>query len=310
MSGSYDPEKPEFEAAPDPLEKSLEQDGLGLTPETAPPVYKMMPDSRIPVSSKRGGVWRSRRDQAQKAMEKYIESWDDAIQYYNHDQQDHRNSTGGRSSATTHLARGMSETFSTTENIVFANVTAQVPELYAKNPIVSVSATPTLSEEVDETVDAFARCLQKLIDVIFAMKFSPGVNIKPKAKKNVLVALLTNMAWFETGYIKRDMSSDQAMTDLMQLSNELAAAKDDKVIREIEGKLQALEQKIEFLQPSGPTVRIHLPHEVLTDGNRQDPYLNDCNWVIIGDLLSTEYINAVYFRAYAHPQQWIDRRWW
>jgi hypothetical protein len=177
---------------------------------------------------------------------------------------------------------------------VFANVTAQVPELYAKNPIVSVSATPTLSEEVDETVDAFARCLQKLIDVIFAMKFSPGVNIKPKAKKNVLVALLTNMAWFETGYIKRDMSSDQAMTDLMQLSNELAAAKDDKVIREIEGKLQALEQKIEFLQPSGPTVRIHLPHEVLTDGNRQDPYLNDCNWVIIGDLLSTEYINAVY----------------
>ena len=30
-----------------------------LQPE-APAVYKAMPDSRIPVSSKRGGIWRSR----------------------------------------------------------------------------------------------------------------------------------------------------------------------------------------------------------------------------------------------------------
>jgi len=294
MSGTYE-DDPTFTPEADPLETALQQDGLGLPGEEAPPpVYRVMADSRIPVSSKRGGVWRSRRDQAQKAMDDLIDAWDEAIRYYNHDQQDHRSDTGGRSSGTRSVARRLNDVFSTTENIVFSNVTAQVPELYAKNPIVSVSATPTLSEEVDETVDAFARCLQKLIGVLFAMKFSPGVNIKPKAKKNVLIALLTNQAWFESGYTKRDKSSDQAMSDLMQLSQELATAKDDKAIREIEGKLQALEQKIEFLQPSGPTLRVVMPHDVLRDPNGTDPYLSDSNWVMIKDLLPTEYINAVY----------------
>ena len=294
MSGTYE-DDPSFQAAPDPLEQSLAQDGMALPEDAAPPpVYRMLPDSRIPVSSKRGGIWRSRRDQAQKSMDDLIDAWDEAIRYYNHDQQDHRDGSGGRTAGNRGLARRLNDVFSSTENIVFSNVTAQVPELYAKNPVVSVSATPTLSEEVDETVDAFARCLQKLIGVVFAMKTSPGVNIKPKAKKNVLIALLTNQAWFETGYTKRDKSSDAAMNDLMMLSQELAEAKKDEEIREIEGKLQALEEKIEFLQPSGPTLKVRLPHEVLRDPNGTDPYLSDCNWMMIGELLPTTYINAVY----------------
>ncbi len=293
MSGTYE-DDPAFQPEPDPLETALGADGLGIEEAAPPPVYRMMPDSRIPVSSKRGGIWRSRRDQAQKSMDDLIDAWDEAIRYYNHDQQDHRDGSGGRTAGNRGTARRLNDVFSSTENIVFSNVTAQVPELYAKNPIVSVSATPTLSEEVDETVDAFARCMQKLIGVLFAMKTSPGVNIKPKAKKNVLIALLTNQAWFETGYTKRDKSSDAAMNDLMTLSNELAIAKDDKAIREIEGKLQALEEKIEFLQPAGPTLKTRMPHEVLRDPNGTDPYLSDCNWMMIGDLLPTEYINALY----------------
>ena len=80
----------------DPLENSLEQSGVGLpAAEEPPPVYKAMPDSRIPVSSKRGGVWRSRRDTAQKQMGDLIDAWDEAIRYYNHDQSDHRDGNQG-----------------------------------------------------------------------------------------------------------------------------------------------------------------------------------------------------------------------
>jgi hypothetical protein len=134
--------------------------------------------------------------------------------------------------------------------------------------------------------------LQKLVDVLFAMKFPPGVNIKPKAKKNVLICLLTNMAWFEIGYTQKDQSSEQAMQDLLALSQQLAEAEDAEEIREIEGNLTALEEKIEFLQPSGPFVRVRMPHQVLRDPNGSDPYLSDCNWVMIGDMLPTQYINA------------------
>ena len=304
MSGTY-PDDPTLGSDPiNPLEQSLDQSDVGLPPEPeAPAVYKALPGSRVPVSSKRGLIWKARKDQGQKAMGDLIDAWDEAIRYYNHDQADHRDGSSGsgvsgsrspRAAGNRSVAKRLNDVFSSTENIVFSNVTAQVPELYAKNPIVSVSATPTLSKQIDETVDAFARALQKLINVLFAMKVSPGVNIKPKAKRNVLIALLTNQAWFEVGYTKKDTSSEQAMQDLLGLSQELAEAAEVSDIRAIEGKLQALEEKIEFLQPSGPFVRLRLPHQVIRDPNGTDPYLNDCNWMLIEDMLPTAYINAIY----------------
>jgi hypothetical protein len=291
-----------LDTTPDPMEQALGQAGVGL-PEQAepPPVYRAMPDSRIPVSSKRGGIWRSRRDTAQKSMKDLIDAWDEAIRYYNHDQADHRDganggsaSRAGTSAGNRSIARRLNDRFSSTENIVFANVNAQIPELYAKNPIVSVTNELVGSTAVDEAGDAFARALQKLIDKLFSMKFAPGVNVKPKAKKAVVLALLTNRAWFEVGYTNKDKSSEQAIADLQNLSAELAAAKDDKEIRRIEGALTALAEKVEFLQPSGPFLRLRMPHQVLIDPNSSDPWLNDANWVLIEDMLPTEYINALY----------------
>jgi hypothetical protein len=296
MSGSYqDDPQLNMDTQVDPLEQSLNQSEVGLPPpveEAA--VYKAMPDSRIPVSSKRGGIWRSRRDTAKKQMGDLIDAWDEAIRYYNHDQADHRDGTDLRASGNRYVARRLNDLHSSTENIVFSNIQAQIPELYAKNPIVEVSAQPT--ENVDATVqnDAFARAINRLVDALFRMKYAPGINIKPKAKRNVLIALLTNRAWFEVGYTTKDKGSEQGMTDLMNLSQQLAAAKDDEEIREVEAKLIALEEKVEFLQPSGPYCRVRMPHQVLIDPDHCDPYLSDANWVMIEDMLPTQYINAIY----------------
>ena len=303
MSGTFEQDEPQLDletSGDNSLENALGQAGVGLPPEPPEPaVYKAMPDSRIPVSSKRGGVWRSRKDTAQKAMQDIVDAWDEAIRYYNMDQSEHRDGNfGGRSgtqvSGNRNIARRLNEMWSSTENVVFANVTAQVPELYAKNPIVSVTTEPSQQPQDEEVGDNLARAVQKLINVLFSTKYPPGVNIKPKAKKNVLIALLTNMAWFEVGYTQKDKSSEQAMQDLIALSQQLEQAEDDDEIREIEGKLTALEEKVEFLQPSGPYVRVRMPHQVLRDPNGSDPYLSDCNWIMIEDLLPTEYINAIY----------------
>lgn len=284
------------------LENSLNQAGVGLPPEPEQaPVYRAMPDSRIPVSSKRGGLWRSRRDTARKGMKDLIDAWDEAIRYYNHDQADHRdganNVSGGRNvraSGNRNVARRLNEMHSSTENIVFSNVNAQIPELYAKDPIVSVSNEIVGDTSLADAGDEFARAVQKVVSKLFTMKYAPGINIKPKAKKNVVIALLTNRAWFEIGYTNKDKSSEQALSDLQTLSDELAAAKDDKEIRRIEGALSAMDEKISFLSPSGPFLRIRMPHQVLIDPNSSDPWLSDCNWVLIEDMLPTAYINAVY----------------
>lgn len=308
MSGTFEQQDDSglnLDTSGDPLENALTQSDVGLPAAPEPPaVYKAMPDSRIPVSSKRGGVWRSRRDIARRQMKDLIDAWDEAIRYYNHDQADHRDgiNAGGSvrnvlTSGNRNVARRLNDRFSATENIVFSNVNAQVPELYAKNPIVSVTNEMVGDPSLTTQSDAFARAIQKLVDKLFTMKYTPGINIKPKAKKNVVIALLTNRAWFEIGYTNKDKSSEQAIADLQSLSDQLAAATDDVQMRSIEQQLVALEEKVEFLQPSGPYCRIRMPHQVLVDPNTSDPWLGDCNWVMIEDMLPTAYINAIYGQA-------------
>ena len=299
MSGTFDEQEPNPTGDvgnENPLEDALGQAGVPLDtqqPEQLP-VYKAMPESRVPVSSSRGKVWKSRKDTAQKAMQDLIDAWDECIRYYNHDQSDHRDGTFLTTSGNRHVARRLNERHSATENIVYANVNAQIPELYAKNPVVSCTARPAADENESAAGDEFARCVEKLINCLFGMKNAPGVNIKNKAKRNVLVALLTNRAWFETGYVKKDKSSDQAYSDLVNLSQQLASAEDAEDIAETEQALVALEEKIEFLQPAGPYVRVRLPHQVLIDPDCCDPHLSDANWIMIEDMLPTDYINAVF----------------
>lgn len=300
MSGTYpddrDP-KPDFnDQESDPLANSLAQSGLpadDAIPETLP-VYKVLPGSRVPVSSKRGKVWKARKDTGQKAMSDLVDAWDECIRYYNHDQSDHRDGSDARVSGNRYVARRLNDLHSSTENVVFANTNAQVPELYAKNPIITVTSTPGSNEDYREGGEDFARAIEKLVNVLFAMKGAPGINLKPKAKRNVLVALLTNMAWFEVGYVNKEQSSEQALNDLRDLSDQLQNAEDQQDIEEAEQRLRALEEKIEFLQPSGPFVRVRLPHQVIIDPDFSDPYLTDASWVMIEDMLPTEYINAVY----------------
>ncbi len=182
MSGSNEQDDPQLDldTSGDTLEQSLVQADVGMpAPAEAPAVYKAMPDSRIPVSSKRGGVWRSRKDTSQKAMKDLVDAWDEAIRYYNHDQSDHRDGTDANVAGNRHVARRLNERFSSTENIVFSNINAQLPDLYAKNPIVTVTARPSSDLDMDEKGDAFARAVEKLVDALFRMKFAPGVNIKP-----------------------------------------------------------------------------------------------------------------------------------
>jgi hypothetical protein len=79
----------------------------------------------------------------------------------------------------------------------------------------------------------------------------------------------------------------------VQLSTELKEAPDEKTIREVEQKIFALEERVDFLQPAGPFCRIRLPSQVIVDPDSDDPPV-DANWMLVADMLPTDYINAVY----------------
>jgi hypothetical protein len=269
----------------------IEPEGAQLA---APPIYRVIADSKIAVSSQRGKLWKSRKKSCQKAMKDISSAWDEAIRYYNHDQSSHRDGTDPDHAGNRYVAKRLNDKFSSTENIVYSNVNAQLPELYAKDPDINFTSGASSDDEKWQESSGLARALEKLINVLFSMKVSPGVGLKTKAKKATVIALLTNRVWFEVGYTQKEQSSDQALQDLQTLSSEITAADDQEDIREAEGALRALEEKVEFLQPSGPNLHLRMPHQVLIDPDSQDPWLSDAQWVMIEDMMPTDYINAVF----------------
>lgn len=251
-------------------------------------VYQVYENSRIPVSKSMGKLWKTRWQECKKLREHNGDDdrWDEAIKYYQNDQ-------GGRSGKKVRLneiGSGKTHEFKYgSENIVFANVSALVPATYAKNPDVEITSVKPENEPQ-------AELFEKLIDELFRRKITPGINLKPRMRRAVVTTTLTNVCYLELSYVRKEDSSEQAIQEIEALSKELAEAKKVEDIREIEGKLQALEHKVSFLSASGPRLRVRLPHMVYVDPNFEDGDICSADYIMIGDYVRTDFLRAMYGR--------------
>lgn len=249
------------------------------------PVYQLYPDSKIPVSKSMGSFWHARQKEMIAYNEKNhaSERWDEVIRYYQNDQ-------SAKSGTNSDLARPSTgskrDRKHSTENIVFANVSALVPATFAKNPDVELTAT----EGKDE---ARAQMYEKLIESLLTGKVAPAVFLKNKMKRGIVTTMLTNVSYFEVSFLKKEQSSAQAMQDIEALSEKLQKAKSTSEIEEIEGQLLALESKVNLLGDAGPKVRLRMPWTVLIDPNNEDD-LNEAQYIMFDDYLRTSYIQAMY----------------
>ena len=263
------------------------------------PVFKKFKDSKIPVSKPMGELWKSRRNAGMEAQKKFANSWEEAVRYYNNAQDEHRTETIGASGNRVRGKR-LNNQHSETENIVFATVNAVTPAVYAKNPVAEFTPNFSVlpggqdtSPRAQELMD-FARCCEHLVNALANKRESPGFRMKVKAKQAVIHAQLTNEAWAEYGYTIKELSSEIALMQLNDLSDQLAKAEDQKEIIRIEGELMAMEEQIDMLQPEGPFVRFRTASEVLVDCDTQCPDHSDAKWIMYKHMFPTTYLAAVY----------------
>ena len=260
------------------------------------PSYKVLGDSKIPVSKATGKVWKSRVSQSMTQTEGIRKNWSEAIRYYENDQLGHREGKEHGSGNTIGNQR-LNNNITETENVVFANVTTMVPALYARNPEAEFTANV-------ESKRKAATILERLVNVLGNRKATPGINLKPKAKRCVVTTLLTNRSWIKIGWTNKTESSEEALQDLAKLSKDLEKAKDAKTIVEVEGQIQALEESIDILQPAGPFAKVKSPFDILIDPNAKEIDLSDAKWVIESDMLPTEFILARYARKTKGQNEW------
>ena len=77
-------------------------------------------------------------------------------------------------------------------------------------------------------------------------------------------------------------------------SEQLKTAKTTKQIKEIEGKINAFENKVDLLSPAGPTISLRSPFRIYVDPTASEPDHSDANWMIEEDHIQTDLLRALY----------------
>ena len=294
------PKKPPTDVTPVPkevddgIEESL-RDATGeptaqKKSKRQPPSYKKVGDSKIPVSKAHGKLWKARKKAALTDRKRCEEAWDEAIRYFLNDQMVHRDGGGDTTVGNRRGNQRLNDNLTETENMVFANITTMVPVLYSRNPRAEFTTDDTANQDVKE----FATVVERLVNNLASKKSAPGLNLKPKAKRCVVTSLLTNRSWLQINWVSKEQGSEQALTDLSNISKKLEKAKDKKEIEELEGQLLALEDTIDVLEPSGPTVTYKGPKDVLIDPSADMVDGTDAKWLMVRDCFPTQYLKAKY----------------
>jgi hypothetical protein len=267
---------------------------------TAPtgPIYKADPASKIMVSKFEGTVWESKIKAGRRVIEPLKEMWDEAEAYYSNSQQSHRKDTGGNMAGNRGYSKDRREAFSVTENMVYSTVNAVVPNIFTKNPDCEITMFSPDQQKLGDM-------LEHLMDNLAQMESAPGFNLKSKIKKCIVRTEIMNEAWVLYGYNKKEFSADQAREDITKLGEELLKAKDQKTIEEIEGKLMALEETCDLLDPAGPFVKTIRAEDVTVDANSVEDDFDDSNFLAVYISFSTNYLNAKY-RKKDKNGQWIS----
>lgn len=136
-------------------------------------------------------------------------------------------------------------------NLVYSTLASLEPQVYARNPDISVSPTEAVSGDRYETVRAFS----KTMECVLSSQFVKGAKLKKRAKACVRSALTTSVGWAKLMY-QRDVRADPLIQNRMndvqdniQRLNALIKRVDDPdQAQDVERNKLELEQQLKALQ--------------------------------------------------------------
>lgn len=260
---------------------------LGVTEEVTEeytPIYKMYGDSKIPVSKAECKLWHTRKKQAIKVMEDVTDQWDLTYKYFNADQIDFND----RGEIQFKNSAKLRKTHKNTQNLVWCNNISLIPALYSQDPTIEI----TNNKDKDENSNKEATMIERLLNTLLKKRTAPGLYIKKKARKGILNALLTNRGVLKIGWTFQITSTDKAIEEMNILAEQLSNAKDTVEVKEIEGKLQALEELINYSQQEGPYIKHVRPYDLIIDPNALEQDGTDADWIMEREYIPTEYLKA------------------
>lgn len=225
-------------------------------------LYKMVANNKIAISKKEGGLWKSRLDIAKSITKTMRDSWTNIFDIYQG--KDKPDADGKRTR--------LDEQTKTFENLVWANTNGISRETVMKLPHIEI----TCSSREDE---GLAKAYQSIINNYMSQIGNCGLNCKEKLQKADISAQLTNRGIWRLDWVDK-INSDIVREEIMALEAKLAKCKNFDEIREIEGKLYALNEKLDGSGFDGAQITLVDPRNLYIDPNSQLESGLDADWMI------------------------------
>jgi hypothetical protein len=162
-----------------------------------------------------------------------------------------------------------------------------LPAVYGRDPDIAVNTTDKEDEE-------FAECAHNLLNAL--LKGKNLLNCKPKVKKAVGVALMTNFGVLKLDYVLKADSSDSAMESLMEVTKEIEKAKNAKALENAYGKLAAIESVVNVFESGGPKLKNVMAKNLVVDPVSEMPDGTDAGWMAERCFIPTNFLKHKFTR--------------
>ena len=263
----------------DKSEFDLEIEALDLPEEEEyKPIYKVISDNKIPISKKEGALWKQRIDLVKQKRQPLVEIWDETTDMYVGKKNADNNGDKRRNK--------INEKYTTYENLLWSNTNGISRETIMKKPKLEFTGN-------NEQSNVYSPILAKGINKYMGLTGNTGINIEEKLKKVDILAQLTNR-----GIIRMDWNDkidvDAVNAQIKKCGEELALCKTEDEIKEVEGKLYALNEKLEGSGLSGAQFTIIDPRNLYIDPNSQLESGLDADWMVEERIELEDVINAKY----------------
>lgn len=236
-------------------------------------LYKMVAGNKIAISKKEGSLWKNRLDVSKSVTKDLRESWSNIISAYKGEEQPSQDDQKKR--------LRLDEQNKTFENLVWANTNGISRETVMKLPHIEI----TCDNAEDERI---SKAYEHIINNYMSQVGNCGLNCKEKLQKADICAQLTNRGIWRLDWVDR-MNSDLIRDEISKLEGELAECKTTEKIKDIEGKLYALNQKLDGSGFDGAQITLIDPRNLYIDPNSQLESGLDADWMI-EERLEYEYI--------------------
>ncbi len=229
------------------------------------PLYKVIGDNKIAVSKKEGSVWESKLRFSQKILEEQKKEWDEITNVFLGKDRP----TSEKDTESTKLVKKTKDF----ENLIWTNVNGISRETIMKLPSIEITPESNVNEP-------FAKIYQKGLNNYLGLTGNNGINLKEKLKKCDLSAQITNKGILRLDWHKEDTNQEVILNSIKKIEAELVEAKDTNEIKEIEGRLFALNQKLVGSGISGLQLVNIDPTRLFIDPNSQLESCLDADWII------------------------------